>query len=80
MYLRLDLIQKSTEEWIKKSWKAGKWSPNAVVNVKGEIIDGRLRAGLAPSAITRDLNWGVAVPSGEGELDEGMEKKVICEY
>lgn len=79
MYLRLDVIQPRTEEWIRKSWKAGKWSPNAVVNSQGEIIDARLKGGLRPSAITRDLRWGVPVPAGGGEEEVGTEGKVICE-
>ena len=79
MYLRLDAIQPRVEEWIRHSWTVGKWSPNNVVNGNGEIIDGRLRAGLKPSAITRDLKWGVPVPAGGGESEIGTEGKVICE-
>src|ERR1700722_11761249 len=76
MYLKMDKIQSRTEEWIKKSWKIGKWSPNAVINSTGELIDSRLRAGLLPTAITRDLTWGVPVPKN----DSGMEGKVLCKY
>lgn len=79
MYLRLDAIQPKTEEWIRQSWKLGNWSPNSVVNSQGEIIDGRLKAGLKPSAITRDLKWGVPVPAGGGEDEVGTEGKVICQ-
>ena len=39
MYVRLNALQPRTEEWIKKSWKAGKWSPNAVINAEGKLID-----------------------------------------
>ena len=78
MYLRLDAIQPRVEEWIRQSWTAGKWSPNNVVNASGEIIDGRLKAGLKPSAITRDLKWGVPVPAGGGDSEMGTEGKVIC--
>jgi methionyl-tRNA synthetase len=78
MYLRLDAIQPRTEEWISKSWKAGKWAPNSVVNSQGEVIDGRLKSGLKPSAITRDLKWGVPVPEGGGDEEIGTEGKVIC--
>ncbi|KIM32963.1 hypothetical protein M408DRAFT_326648 [Serendipita vermifera MAFF 305830] len=77
MYLKLDAIQPRVEEWIRQSWAAGKWSPNNVVNGSGEIIDGRLKAGLKPSAITRDLKWGVPVPAGGGENELGTEGKVI---
>ena len=62
MYLKLNAIQHKTEEWIKATWKKGKWSPNAVINSEGEIIDPRSKNGLVPTAITRDLTWGVPVP------------------
>ena len=78
MYLKLDAIQPRTEEWIKKSWKAGKWSPNAVINGDGEIIDARLKNGLMPTPLTRDLKWGVPVPI-KGEDTFGMAGKVLCE-
>ncbi|CAG7847844.1 Probable methionine--tRNA ligase, cytoplasmic; AltName: Full=Methionyl-tRNA synthetase; Short=MetRS [Serendipita indica DSM 11827] len=77
MYLRLDAIQPKTEAWIKQSWKKGKWAPNAVINTQGEIIDSRLKLGLKPSAITRDLKWGVPVPAGGGVDEQGTESKVI---
>lgn len=49
-----------------------------MINTDGEIIDGRLRGGLRPSPVTRDLTWGVPVPP-TGEADKDMEKKVLCE-
>lgn len=76
MYIKLDVIQPRTEEWIKKSWKEGKWSPNAVINGDGEIIDARLKGGLRPSPVTRDLQWGVEVPV-DGEDKDGMAGKVL---
>lgn len=79
MYLKLNDIQPRTEEWIKQSWKRGKWSPNAVINSDGEIIDARLKKGLLPTPLTRDLKWGVPVPI-EGEDIHGMEGKVLCTY
>jgi methionyl-tRNA synthetase len=78
MYLTLDKIQPRVEEWIKHSWKTGRWSPNAVINASGEIIDARLKGGLLPTAITRDLTWGVPVPIVDGEDDEGLKGKVLC--
>ena len=78
MYVKLDTIQPRTEEWIKQSFKAGKWSPNSVINSDGELVDDRLRAGLRPSPVTRDLQWGVPVPIKEGEDDQGMRGKVLC--
>ncbi|KAH9945396.1 methionyl-tRNA synthetase [Epithele typhae] len=77
MYVRLNELQATTEEWIKKSWKEGKWSPNAVINGDGELVDDRLRGGLRPSPVTRDLTWGVPVPHVEGKDHEGMESKVL---
>ncbi|KAL1668150.1 tRNA synthetases class I (M)-domain-containing protein [Schizophyllum commune] len=76
MYLKLNAIQPKTEEWIKATWKKGKWSPNAVINSEGEIIDPRLKNGLVPTAITRDLTWGVPVPVVDEAL-EVMKDKVL---
>ena len=78
MYIRLDQIQPRTEEYVKKAWAAGKWSPNSVINAEGEIVDKRVKEGLRPSPITRDLKWGVPVPVPEGESQE-MASKVMCE-
>jgi methionyl-tRNA synthetase len=80
MYIRLDALQSRTEEWIKRAWKDGKWSPNAVINSDGELVDARLKGGLRPSPVTRDLQWGVPVPVREGFDDEGMKGKVLCTY
>jgi methionyl-tRNA synthetase len=79
MYVKLDEIQPETEKWIKKTYKAGKWSSNSVINTDGDIIDGRLKGGLRPSPVTRDLTWGVPVPS-TGKENEDMEKKVLCKF
>ncbi|KZS92594.1 methionyl-tRNA synthetase [Sistotremastrum niveocremeum HHB9708] len=76
-YLRLDVIQPRTEEWIKKSWAAGKWSPNSVINADGEIIDSRIKSGLKPTPITRDLTWGVPVPPSVQESDPSLKGKVL---
>lgn len=79
MYVKLNSIQPRLEEWIRKSWKVGKWSPNAVVNGDGEITDARVRGGLRPSPVTRDLVWGVPVPrTGNPSEDEEMKDKVLC--
>ena len=79
MYIKLNSIQPRLEVWLRKSWKTGKWSPNAVINGDGEIIDARLRGGLRPSPVTRDLLWGVPVPAtGNTSEDEEMKDKVLC--
>lgn len=77
MYLKLEAIQPRTEEWIKRSWKAGKWSPNAIISADGAIIDPRMKGGLIPTPLTRDLTWGVPVPI-RGEDTHGMKGKVLC--
>jgi methionyl-tRNA synthetase len=77
-YLKLNVIQPRIEEWIKRSWKEGKWSPNGVINADGEIIDPRVKGGLLPTPLTRDLMWGVPVPI-LGPEDEVLKGKVLCE-
>jgi methionyl-tRNA synthetase len=58
-----------------ESWTAGKWSQNPVINSAGNIVDPRVKAGLKPSSVTRDLKWGVQIPT----VDEDMKDKVLCE-
>ncbi|GJJ08658.1 hypothetical protein Clacol_002877 [Clathrus columnatus] len=78
MYVKLNVIQPRLEEWIKTTWKTGKWSPNVIINSDGEIIDARLKGGLRPSPVTRDLIWGVPVPvTGNAIEDEEMKDKVL---
>ena len=74
MYLKLDAVQPQLEQWMIKSWTAGKWSQNPVVNLAGSIVDPRVKAGLKPSSVTRDLKWGVQIP----DVDEDMKDKVLC--
>ena len=78
MYVSLNKLQDWTEEWIKRSYTAGKWSPNSVINADGELVDARLKSGLHPSPVTRDLAWGVPVPLLDGEDTYGMKGKVLC--
>ena len=78
MYVKLDNIQSRTETWIQSSYKEGKWSANAVINTDGQLIDARLKSGLRPSPVTRDLQWGVPVPTLEGADNEEMKGKVLC--
>ena len=80
MYVRLDEIQPRTEQWIKESWRRGKWSPNSVINSEGTLIDARLKGGLRPSPVTRDLKWGVPVPVADDDPDQDMKGKVLCEW
>lgn len=80
MYVKLDTLQPQTEEWIKSSAKRGKWSPNSVINSDGEIIDARVKGGLIPAPLTRDLVWGVPVPALGRPDDELMKTKVLCAW
>jgi len=66
---------------MQKARIKGKWGSNAVITEKGDIVEPRmLGEGLRPSAVTRDLKWGVEVPKvGNDEEDEAMAGKVICE-
>ncbi|WWD18618.1 methionine-tRNA ligase [Kwoniella shandongensis] len=77
--VRLDLLQPRLEEWMQKARVKGRWGTNAVITEKGEIVEPRmLGEGLRPSAVTRDLKWGVEVPKvGNEEEDKAMEGKVI---
>jgi methionyl-tRNA synthetase len=78
MYARFDALQPALADWIRASWAAGRWSPNATINADGEIVDERMRAGLRPSPLTRDLQWGVPVPVDEEDEDQ-MKGKVLCQ-
>lgn len=80
MYVRLDTLQPQTEDWIKESWGKGKWSLNSVINGEGVLIDARLKGGLRPSPVTRDLKWGVPVPVLDDDPDQDMKEKVLCEW
>lgn len=79
MYFKLDAIQARLEEWIKNSYKTGRWSPNATINTEGEIVDARVKGGLRPTPVTRDLTWGVPIPPLGREDDSEMNGKVLCE-
>ena len=78
MYVSLGKLQDWIEAWIKRSYAAGKWSTNSVINTEGELVDARLKSGLHPSPVTRDLTWGVPIPLVDGEDPYGMKGKVLC--
>jgi methionyl-tRNA synthetase len=80
MYVRLDTVQPQLEQWIKESYKKGKWSPNTVINTDAEIIDKRLKDGMRPSPVTRDLTWGVPVPLKDEKDEDGVKGKVLCKH
>ncbi|KAL7423072.1 methionine--tRNA ligase mes1 [Cryptotrichosporon argae] len=76
--LRLDKIQPKLEEWMRAARVKGGWNSNPVITDKGEIVEPRMLGnGLRPSAVTRDLKWGVEVPKvGVPEEDEKLANKV----
>ena len=55
-YLKLDKFQPFFEDWILKQHKSD-WKQNVYGQCKSWLDDG-----LKPRAVTRDLEWGVAVP------------------
>lgn len=59
-YFPLDEYQDWLEEWIVKE------HPEWKTNISGQCKSW-LDAGLAPRAVTRDLNWGVPVPRTDAE-------------
>lgn len=66
-YLPLDKHEDFLKEWILKEHK-NDWKPTVVGQCKSWID-----AGLQPRAVTRDLDWGVAVPKGI----KGSDGKVL---
>ncbi len=63
-YLPLDKWEPRLREWILEGHK--EWRPNVYGQCKSWLDNG-----LAPRAVTRDLNWGIPVPV------EGAEGKVL---
>jgi methionyl-tRNA synthetase len=76
--LRLDALQPPLEKWMQSARIKGGWGTNAVITDKGDIVEPRMLGdGLRPSAVTRDLSWGVPVPPvGNPEEDAAMAGKV----
>ncbi|KXX78955.1 Methionine--tRNA ligase, cytoplasmic [Madurella mycetomatis] len=71
LYLRLDALQEEIKTWLASAEKG--WSANCV-----SITHSWLDQGLKPRGITRDLKWGVPIPTGlDGLSDEDYAKKVF---
>ncbi|KAK4106314.1 methionyl-tRNA synthetase [Parathielavia hyrcaniae] len=71
LYLRLDSLQNEIKEWLAEAEKG--WSANCV-----SITHSWLDQGLKPRGITRDLKWGVPIPTGlDGLSDKDYAKKVF---
>ncbi|KAG2740239.1 hypothetical protein P692DRAFT_20881067 [Suillus brevipes Sb2] len=77
IYFKIDAAQPALKDWIKKSWKKGKSSPNATINADGNIVDARMKSGLKPTPVTRDLAWGVPISPLGREDDKEMSGKVL---
>jgi methionyl-tRNA synthetase len=56
-FFKLSDFQRELNDWVKKQGKKANWRPN-VINLTKRY----LKEGLRDRAITRDLDWGVAVP------------------
>ena len=67
-YLELPDVEKRLKEWVTTTSNEGKWSNNSKT-----ITNSFLSDGLKPRCITRDLKWGVEVPTDE----EDMKNKVF---
>ncbi|AEO69094.1 edb41e73-3086-4df8-b2a1-34a6f1221f26 [Thermothielavioides terrestris] len=71
LYLRLDALQEEIKPWLASVEKG--WSANCV-----SITHSWLDQGLKPRGITRDLKWGVPIPTGlDGLSDEDYAQKVF---
>lgn len=76
--LRLDSLQPQLEKWLQNAREKSNWANNAVILANGEIVEPRMKGGLRPTAVTRDLTWGVPVPAvGNEEEDAAMKGKVM---
>lgn len=58
LYLKLDGLKEPLVEWFHGASKEGSWSTNAI-----SITQAWIDKGLKPRGITRDLNWGIQVPT-----------------
>lgn len=73
LYIRLDALKDKVEPWFDKASKEGEWSANCIA-----ITQSWIDKGLKPRAITRDLKWGVPIPTGlNGLNDEDYKNKVF---
>jgi len=67
-YLELPNVESKLRDWVNQTSSEGKWSNNSKT-----ITNAFLSEGLKPRCITRDLKWGVEVPTEE----EDMKNKVF---
>lgn len=64
-FLRLDLLQPELERWVEQQKTRGSWRPSVV-----NFTEQWLKEGLKPRAITRDLTYGVTIPSDVGDFPD----------
>ncbi|KAK1764390.1 methionyl-tRNA synthetase [Phialemonium atrogriseum] len=69
IFLELDKLQPEIEAFFRGSTANGAWSNNGK-----NITSARLKEGLQPRSITRDMRWGTEVPL------PGYEEKVIYSW
>jgi len=62
-YLELPDVENRLKEWIQHTSNEGKWSNNSKT-----ITNSFVNEGLKPRCITRDLKWGVEVPTEEDDM------------
>ncbi|KAL1848586.1 hypothetical protein Plec18167_002210 [Paecilomyces lecythidis] len=72
LYLRLDALRDQIVSWFEKASKEGEWSANCIA-----ITQSWIDKGLKPRGITRDLRWGVPIPTGVEGLDEEEYKNKV---
>ncbi|KKA28859.1 hypothetical protein TD95_000294 [Thielaviopsis punctulata] len=73
LYIKLDELDSRIVDWFKKASKEGGWSANCA-----SITQSWIDKGLKPRAITRDLKWGVPIPTNlEGLSEEEYLSKVF---
>jgi methionyl-tRNA synthetase len=65
-FLKLSDFQRQLDDWVQKQSREAGWRPNVL-----NLTQRYLKEGLRDRAITRDIDWGVAVPV------EGYEDKRI---
>ncbi|KAF3391076.1 putative methionine--tRNA ligase, cytoplasmic [Talaromyces pinophilus] len=72
LYLRLDALKDKIVPWFEKVSKENDWSINT-----SSIVQSWIDRGLKPRAITRDIKWGVPIPTGIEGLDEEAYKNKV---
>jgi methionyl-tRNA synthetase len=58
LFIDLPKIEGDLTSWIDSASTKGKWTSNAM-----SIVNGRIKQGLKPFIITRDLRWGTPIPN-----------------